>query len=190
MSTQSAADPAKPADTVKPADTNKPSDPLVFVIGAVMIAGILSVLVARAPFQIRLFFLFPIGIGLLIGWLLTNLADRLNIKKSGGVLVVVALATLASLTAGLFQSIEIYQPPRTGKIETHPIAELVWSKVGETLKEPSYLDRLQAYLSLRLDKNGRWVSPWPEAFWMAETLCAVIASVIAADRCRLRGIPA
>ena len=117
MSTQSAADPAKPADTVKPADTNKPADPLVFVIGAVMIAAILSVLVARAPVQIRLFFLFPIGIGLLIGWLLANLADRLNIKKSGRVLVVVALATLASLTAGLLQSIEIYQPPRTGKTD-------------------------------------------------------------------------
>lgn len=121
MSTQTDAATAQSAPP--PSVKQDTGSGLLFVVGAAVIACGLGILVAHAPEAIRLLGLFSVALGLLTGWLLANLANKLTLKLNWLRLSVIAVATVAELIIATCQTMALH--PEPPKLMPHPITELV-----------------------------------------------------------------
>lgn len=174
---------------------------VLFVVGAAVVAAGLGLLAAHAPARVRLLGLFSIGFGLLTGWLLAGLAAQLHQRIGRVQLVIIALATLAGLITGVCRTVMLQ--PANPKADAHPVAEMVEAQLrkptetGPSTPPPPILsipkletgprpfaDRLQTYLSRRVEMLGVWPTPWPELFWGLELALGVAGAIWIAARCQ------
>lgn len=97
---------------------------LLFLAGSVIAAGVLGIAAAHAPAWTRLLVLFSLGFGLLLGWLLANLASLLNVRIDSPKLAVIALAALGGFVVTLYQTVALLPAPKPSTA-IHPITALV-----------------------------------------------------------------
>lgn len=174
---------------------------LLFALGAIVVAAGLGLLAAHAPARVRLLGLFSLGFGLLTGWLVAGLAARLHLRIGRVQLVIIALVTLVGLITSVCRTVMLQ--PVNPKAEAHPVAEMVEAQLrtpgqidlpapqapllaGPTLQATPrpFADRLQTYLSRRVEMLGRWSAPWPELFWVLELVLGTTGAVWVASRCQ------
>lgn len=175
----------------------------LFVLGGVMIAGVLGVLAGHAPDRIRAFGLFSVAFGLFTGWLMTLLAANLHLKMDRPKLIFVGLVTLGGLITYVCQTVVLLPPPKPQMI--HPLAAMVAEQMRKSesssdssedpaeapsipmiqpvlIQPPGFASRVQAYLHRRV--NAAWSTPWPELLWTGEVAIGVAGSIWIAHRLR------
>lgn len=174
---------------------------ILFVLGAIVVAAGLGLLAAHAPARVRLLGLFSLGLGFLTGWLLAGLAARLQLRLGRVQLVIVALATSGGLITSVCRTVMLQ--PVNRKADAHPVAEMVEAQLRKPaqsdlpvpqaplLAAPTlqatprpFADRLQTYLSRRVEMLGNWPTPLPELFWALELLLGTAGAVWIASRCQ------
>ena len=172
-----------------------PGSRLTFVIGIVIVGAGLSIAAAHAPARIRLLGLFSLGFGLLVGWLASQLAQRLRSPVGPVDLVVIGIVTFASLIASTWQTFRLEPEPKT-ETPQHPIVVAVMNEMRKkegmsledlpepTLMTPRPIDRFRQYLARRIQTLGEWSSPWPEVFWGCEALIGTAGAIWIARRPR------
>lgn len=185
--------PSDPVATTKTAgEGHDPGSAIWFWPGAIAVAAGLAIAAAHAPARIRLLGVFSVAFGLILGWLLSRLAaalhQRLNIPQVAWVGVVTAAGLIGSVC-----HLVALQPIPAPPTFSHPVATMLAARMqeesgiqpGDTIPEfqpfpykpPTFAQRVQAYLSSRVQSLGFWPSPWPELFWGAEVLIGTAAAV-------------
>lgn len=195
------SDPSTESDTSNASIRPESGSMILFVLGAIVVAAGLGLLAAHAPARVRLLGLFSLGLGFLTGWLLAGLAARLQLRLGRVQLVIVALATSGGLITSVCRTVMLQ--PVNRKADAHPVAEMVEAQLRKPaqsdlpvpqaplLAAPTlqatprpFADRLQTYLSRRVEMLGNWPTPLPELFWALELLLGTAGAVWIASRCQ------
>jgi hypothetical protein len=168
--------------------TGRTSTP-TWLAASLLATGAISLAAAHAPPRIRLIGLFPIGFGLLVGWLLVRLASQFETFPSRRVLV--TAAALLALGGWIGTTWETFRIDETLSVKS-PQDELAARMMrefdqqtkgaGPEQSRPSTVASFRTYLSRRIRQLGDWPSPWPECFWLAESVAAAVAGGIIASR--------
>ncbi len=179
-----------PSTNVLEAPSHSPSSsPWAWCVASLVITTALSLAAAHAPPRIRLIGLFSVAFGLLIGWLLAVLAEKLVSHPSRLVMsLVAAILTLGGLIGCGWETFRLEQS-RLAKSPNDDLAlrlmEGMKAQGGAgdaTPAKPSTLTAFRSHLSRRLRQLGDWPSPWPELFWLTELAAGASASVWALRR--------
>ncbi len=166
-----------------------PSSPWIWLMASLVATTAVSLAAAHAPPRVRLIGLFSIAFGLLVGWMVVRLADLSDVCPSRQIVsIAAAILALGGLVGNTWETSRLDQL-RTGD----PAKERMAEQLIEQMKTqpvtgnpiPYDLSKLSAFrwhLSRRIRQLGRWPSPWPEYFWLAELLTASAASVWFSNR--------
>lgn len=160
------------------------------VASGLVIAVVLGLAASRVPARFRLLGLFPLGLGALTGWLLTQAASRQPASLPSGARLVAGAAALGELV--LLLTLSIPPASRASQQAPHPISQAVEAALRDTHPEllpvepPS--NPLRAHLARRLEQTplGGRPSPVPELIWGLETLAGVLAAALVVPGARRR----
>jgi len=154
--------------------------------GAVAISAGMAIAAAHAPARIRLLGVFSVVFGLILGWLLSRLAETVHHKIQTLQISWIGLCAATGLIGSVCHLVAL-QPTSDPNLSKH-VATILATRMqnengiqpGDSLPEfkpPTFGNRLQRFLISRVQSVGAWPSPWPELFWGGEVLAGTAAAV-------------
>lgn len=186
-------DDAPSASTEAPASQSPGT--IRWFVACLVVTIALSIVAAHVPGRVRLIVLFSVGFGLLIGWIVVQLSEKLKLNCSRKVMAdYAALLTLAGLIGS---TVEIHRldaknrKPSANEMLAVQMAEQMKEKMPSAEKGKSNslnslseaLDTsFRRHLARRVRQLGDMQPPLPELIWSAELLAGMVAGYWIANR--------
>ena len=160
---------------------------LWLAVCVIVVTG-LSLAAAHAPPRIRLIFLFFLAFGLLVGWLIVIIAQKIDGRFSRRpVVILAAVFSFVGLAGSTVETVRL-EEFRRASLGKEGLAErfrdqLELQATGNPVEEidTSATMALRLHLSRRLRQLGHWGSPWTEGCWLVELAVAAVASAWACN---------
>ena len=185
-----------PSASTEPTD-QKPPGTGSWLVACLVVTTALSLVAAHVPSRVRLLGLFSVAFGLLLGWIVVQLTEKLKPGLSRrSFAVFAALLTLAGLigsTCEIWRLDAATRKPSMNESLAMQMAEQMKEsspKEGEATPGPvntlsEVLDTsFRRHLARRVRQLGDLKSPWPEILWVAELLAGTAASYWIVNRFR------
>jgi len=158
---------------------------MTWLAACLLATGALAITAAYAPPRIRLIGLYSIAFGLLVGWLLVRLAEKLDVTPSRWTMMIVAaMLTLGGLALSTWETcrIELKSASQFAKesLEARLIQKMKTQNINENdviQIERSPLFDFRRHLVRRISPLGKWTIPWAELFWCGELIAAMASSI-------------
>jgi hypothetical protein len=176
--------------TTHPADPAARSGLILWTIGCAVAAAALAALFGTLPARAKLLGLSPIFFGAACGFLVSQLAVRLDQPRSRFRLLLPACLAMLGFAAVVHLSFKTFQ--RESKSDKSELfqRQLALQMLKSTENPDSDLIRRyetdlaghspnrQTFLTRRVAPLGRWTWPWPAVFFGGELLLAAASAVI------------
>ncbi|MBM4076933.1 MAG: hypothetical protein FJ267_14990 [Planctomycetes bacterium] len=163
----------------------KPFD-LMEILVSLVIVGVISIAASHAPARIKLLGLFPLVVGLVIGFGIGTLISYRDGKHQLTRTMFVTILSFVGLVSSTWLTFQ-REAKSTAKSQQSVLAESLIKQMEKDSGNSLAMDSNSAtqprsdfsrYLAARIKQIGNWSSPWPEMIWILELICGTIGAIV------------